>query len=580
MSLNIRAAGRYHTSLFKRAVSAATVLASAFFNEAAVKAEPPPKEFPPPVPIHTPFENYFLSPLESATRAVIEYEIKRNPVSALRKYPPEYSFRYYNLYKSHRKERFILDRATELDPYGAKNFFETNRDPDLKVYSDLKKRADEMVAISNNLRQKTGKDGVIARQRFLDQAFRIVNGEFPAALSEFNRANWQRLMFREKVIEGEPKELLAVFNQDKDDLRFEPVLLVPVGVKKLPYKFAFAALSKNKPPVYIGIGYSELKRLSTRDEIVKCLWDKVDEKRKSPDLQIESSYTYEIPRGGQTACMFVCVPHYLRGMEIDVLDLVEIYNRQYQASIYSVCMEKHGEWKKALSARPELLVNTPPREIFELFSPQSASENDILQNLEASLKRAIDEGKSTFVLHYLMHGTEQGNVSVSKQALLPQILSPRKFIDLITADYNGSPISGQLDINIVGVSCYSGKQLDRMLEYLKEKDVHVKNLRIITDSEYTPSFAGTTSHNASVPRNDGRMSLSATSIYNRTRFNELKEALKTSGIEVPREFNTLPYEMQFVRAFSKEDSPFGQVLQAVHYHNDPDKGVVHKLARF
>ena len=498
----------------------------------------------------------------------IEEQIKQNPKGMLLSLSPDYTFRHFQYIKGQQYERELLEIATAKDPYAAKSFF-ANNSFDSNAYSDLEKQASSMVGVSDGLRTKIGPNGFQARKTHLIHSLNQINGEVEEALNEFNSQCWGRLLLYENLVGHSSIELSKQDAKRFDKDRYEPVFLIPIGIQKLPYEFVFVALNKNMPPDRIGITPVELKRCKTKEDLIELFKNKIDKERKSStSTKLQREYSYQIPCDGKTACVFVCIPKHLAGIETDILRLMEIYKDDYKASVYGICMENRNEWLKSIiKQNPQLINIFSQKDLLEAINvlfPYSGTENDILRNIETSAKRAIDEGKSTLNIHYLVHGTEAGEVCAEKNTV-----SPTKLIDILIGEYKGKPISEQLDINIIATSCYSGKQLDTMLSYLKQKNIGVRALRIVTDSKYTPSWAATSIENATIPSDGMAFDRSATSLYNLSCYREIIKGLQQEGFEVPSEFNSFFYNYQFVRVFSQKDSPTGQVLQAIYYHNNP-----------
>lgn len=382
----------------------------------------------------------------------------------------------------------------------------------------------------------------------------------------------------EKTIEKiNPDFLSAVdlFNQETG------LSLKAMGIKKEPYEFVLIDTfeGKNKLPVRIAITYPELKE--GKQELIQLLRDKCTQQKKTLGQQYElwsKQYEYTLPDNGKTAAMFIAAPGHLEGIETDFERMIEIYKQRYGVSVDHIMVDNAQKWKEASKDAKEL---------------PDAVELTTGAALEAKLKTALVDAlrgnKQSFVLHYTMHGGEDGSITVTKS----ESLDTQKIAEIIatpmTIDGKEKIPCVEMDIVILAESCHSDSQLITIIEYLKKKNVPVKNLHIATSSaKETSSHAGTTIDNASLVSKEMAGDKSGTFAYYFSYYFELIDHLKQkkaketdkslAEIQLEKPLGTYSHALQFADRMAREDSYDEsnikalreQDLQGYHYSTKED----------
>ena len=86
--------------------------------------------------------------------------------------------------------------------------------------------------------------------------------------------------------------------------------------------------------------------------------------------------------------------------------------------------------------------------------------------------------KEMFVFQYVMHGAPEGMMASQTGGI-----DPKEYAELLSEEYNGKPLSEQIKITFIIESCYGGSQLDKIINYLQEKEIKVKELKEIKVTE-------------------------------------------------------------------------------------------------
>jgi hypothetical protein len=332
------------------------------------------------------------------------------------------------------------------------------------------------------------------------------------------------------------------------------------------YVFINTFAGKNKIPVRIALNYEDVKGVQSKEEVLKLLRKKYEQQQAVHKKDYElwnKQYSYDLPKNGKTGVMFAMVPGSLSNVETDMLRMAEIYKGNYGASFSAVCVQKMDEWEKVLKEKNAGALDFP--------EAIGATEKEILDTLVASLKKAIDEGLEAFVFHYMMHGGEEGTISASDGSF-----SAEKIAQAITTEYNGKPLSAQIDITIFKESCFSGSQIEKETAYFKEQNSDVKNLHIIAAvSKHAPSDEGLELKDASVVSEKMRGNQSAALHYNISYYFELMDHLKSTGVKIEEPVGSYSHAIQFADLMTREDSRHqhprhGQNPEGFHYSTEKD----------
>ena len=336
------------------------------------------------------------------------------------------------------------------------------------------------------------------------------------------------------------------------------------GIKIAPYEFVFIDnnyfLGKSDIPVRISLSYDEVTNTKSEDQLIQLL----EEKLRNHYVEMENQhrvwqkpYSFDFPKNNG-ACMFALTLNGLSGMESDLVKSLDVYQKYYGMSVEALCVDEihEAELKKELS---EGNFNNLPK-------MTKATKAEILSQFEKALRKAIDEKKEIFVFHYLAHGSSDGSIWASDTSFLPSDIS-----EVMTKNHNGRPICEQIDVAIWAGSCYSGIQLDGMKKYFQErKNIPVKNLKIITESNYTTAGAGTTPFNASLV-SDLMVDNSGPLDYYRSWYKEYLAYLEKQDAQINKKGYSYLNEVRFADLMSQYDTYNKQDSQGFHYSNDPVK---------
>ena len=472
-----------------------------------------------------------------------EERIQRNPI-ILSGLKPEEIFANYGLYRNHPAAKNLLTTATMKDPGVAVQFFNRFQgDPDMERYLDLSADARFMVSMEDNLWRKSLRSGKIKDlHRFLNEMVGTINPELPYALEEVNKKH--KLSLKCMGIQREPFEFVFINTFERED----------------------------KSPFRIGITYPELKYNVINEDITSLLDRKVCDRKAALSEQYKIWATipdFDLPKGGKTACVLIAVPENsmgkLTGIEGNFAELARIYTKYYEAEISAVCMQRPVQWLEAISEKG--ISNLP------IVAP--ATKESILKHIDATLRRAIDDRKQEVVIHYMMHGGQDGGMDTQDLGL-----SASEIADVISREKDGMPMCALIQITILAMpSCYSESQTNLIVSSLKNKTTSdgkrtaVRDLKLINDSRSnTPSDgSGISSYNTLILNSRLAGLSSPTSVYYFSSYYNLCEYLTSEGT-LSQPVGTFFHALRFADEMSWS-SRFSQDLQGQRYSYDPDKDI-------
>ena len=371
------------------------------------------------------------------------------------------------------------------------------------------------------------------RERFLNETLNQLNPELlqsnDSALSEFNTRN--------------------------------NLSLICLGVKQSPYEFVFIDnnyfLGKSQDPVRIGLSLDEVKNTRSKSEVVSLLERKLaqhKEELKEQYLTWARPHQYDFPRQNGAAMVALALSN-LSGMESDLARAVEMYDRQYGMAIEAMCVDA--------SHIPQLKREFEEIGITRLPNITPATRSSILTQLELSLKKAIDDGKESFMFHYMTHGGSTGNIVASDQTFRGDDIA-----QVLAINYRGRPICDQIDITVWAGSCYSGRQLDDIKKYFADRShIPVKSLRVFAESTYTTAGAGTTPENASLVSDLMRDKSGPIDYYNSWYREYINYLHNKKNIPLENLANTYIHRMKFGDMMVRFDTFNKQDPQGYYYTN-------------
>lgn len=355
---------------------------------------------------------------------------------------------------------------------------------------------------------------------------------------------------------------LAIFNK-KHSTSF-----ICMGIKKVPYEFVFIDenyfLGKSPDPIRIAVTLSEAEYTQGRENIVSLLDHKLkDEKQKlSEQYNIWAKpYKYDFEKNGKTVLMMALALSNLSGMESDFVRELEIYNKIYKMPVEALCIQDAHitRYQKELQGK----------NFEDLPLPAKATKSEILEKIESVLKKAIDGRKEKVMIHLMAHGSDDGNLWAEDGAIKPDEIG-----NVLSKTYNGKPLCEQLEVTIWIGNCYSGRHLDGLKSYFEgRRDIGVRNLRVIAESNYTLASAGLTPDDASLISDlmiDKSGPLDYYSSWYRECLDYIKKKYKNQQIKEPA--GTFLHQIRFGDLLSRYDSPWQQDAQGFHYYNDPSTG--------
>ncbi len=351
-----------------------------------------------------------------------------------------------------------------------------------------------------------------------------------------------------------------------------------MGIKGDSGEFVFLDnnyfLGRTNIPRRIALSYDEVMKTQGKQNVMNLLQEKL--RTHVQEMSTQHSiwsvpYRFDFPRN-QGASMMVLEQYPLPGMESDLLSSFRMYTENYGMSSNPIPVGQFHKENLNNLLKSNKITNFP--------KIVSSTKESILTNLESSLRKAIDDGKTYFVFHYFLHGSPDGTIWTDGNPIRPEEIA-----EILTRPHGAEkkPISEQIDIFMWAASCYSGKQLDRMRTYFNERrDIPVRNLRIITEALDTSSAAATNPQNASLVSFIPIMAdNSGTTDYYSSMYDEYMNHLQNSGIRVNDQGRSYLWKVRFIDLMSYYDSPFQQDLQGFHYSNDPKtkKVIEHQFSK-
>lgn len=359
------------------------------------------------------------------------------------------------------------------------------------------------------------------------------------------------------------KTALSEFNK-KQNMNFECL-----SVRGNPCEFVFidknyflkSGIGKTNIPRRIAVSLEEAQSMQSKQDVMNLLEWKLLHHEKSyaqENKMWDSPFTFDFPKN-KGACMVALALNPKRGMETDVIYALNVYTKEFGMSTYALPV--------SLIHRDDMfgvLQNHGYENLLKDVVP--ATKDSILKNLEMSLKKAVDDKKDFFVFHYLTHGAWEGAVCAEDQKF-----DPVEIAQTISKSYNGEPLCSKLDIYIQAGACYSGQQLERMANYFKEnKNIPVKNLYIVCESNYTTAVFSTTWQKISLIQDESLVcDMTGPQAYFDSWVKSYSEYLKSKDEEVRPEVATMLWRLRFADLMTWYDEK--QNMKGFHYSNDPKK---------
>lgn len=390
--------------------------------------------------------------------------------------------------------------------------------------------------------------GIENKEKYLHDELNKINNSFLPALKELNNTH---------------------------NLSIKPMGLVPGAFETNQdrgYEFVFINTfeEKDKTPIRIGITYDELTSAETKEDLIKLLYTKLSNEKSRMESQLRiwnKNCDFDLPKD-KTAAMIVGV-HLEKynitsgmpkdkGQNDDTLRMIELYQKNYGAEIYSAHMQFPDDWESVEGVKEKI-------DSGELPKTSLATKEKILESFENNLKKAIDEGKENFLLQYMMHGSQIGTMAAADG-----MITPEDFAQVLEKEYNGNPLSEQIDITIMADSCFSGMQIEKMIAHLEKNKTSVKNLRIIASaSRNTPGTMSLTAEQASLYSEKLNKDWNGAFFYYMSYYYELLETQKKNGVEVQHPIGTFEHAIRFADLMTTHDSIHGARPQSYHYQYLP-----------
>lgn len=388
--------------------------------------------------------------------------------------------------------------------------------------------------------------GFHAREQYLTNTLELVNPHLlqesaalgnATALSEFNRKhnmNFQCLSIRDK-----PCEFVFIDNN----------------------YFLKSGIGKTNIPRRISISLEEAQVTQSKQDVINLLENKLsqhDELYDTENVMWNVPFRFDFPKN-KGACMIALMLNPDYGMETDVAYFLNVYVREFGMSPYALPVgTTHVNDMQAV------LKDTGYENLSDLVVP--ATKDSILQNLENSLRKAVDDGKEFFVFHYLTHGSADGKICVEDGRF-----DPREISEIISRSHKGEPLCSKLDIYIQAGACYSGKQLESMVDFFKwgrNKDIPVKNLYVISESNHTTAvFSSSWEKTSLISDNLLVHDWTGPQAYYDSWVKEYANYLKTKGLKVRPEVLSMLWRLRFADLMTWYDE--AQNMKGFHYSNDP-----------
>jgi hypothetical protein len=340
----------------------------------------------------------------------------------------------------------------------------------------------------------------------------------------------------------------------------------------------------NPIPLRIGIPYGTWKNAKGSDTLATLLEKNFSTQLEDTtviekgDLSLKKQYelwkkhdTFDLPKHGKTTLMAVYFQQAWGAKPAALADqLRSVYIGHYGAKIDKMVVENAALWDYFLQQAKMDPTGLPkPKEIDEL--------RPLFPQIRESLATAVKEGQQAFVLSYLMHGQNVKGGSVSANSEKGKQPAERIAQELAAPDRNGKPLCAQIDILIVAESCYSGRQLTGIIDYLRRNKIPVKNLRIITASNLTTAAFWTTNASATNERTPQSLDFKTPPMsYYLSYYFQMMDYHRSKGVKLAPGADTFGHAARFADRMARNDSFVSdpssvmeeQDLQYYHYSTE------------
>lgn len=298
----------------------------------------------------------------------------------------------------------------------------------------------------------------------------------------------------------------------------------------------FVHAEPGQPPIRITLNPNEIQNKS-ENELVRLLTGKVnaEKSRLSNQYSIWSRGHQLDLAQNSTSVMAVAIPNSAVGIETDHSTILSnVYQGRYGARIRNVCMQNQTLWNSIRGGLPQA---------------SGTSREQILSALGESLDQAIAAGDRDFVFHATWHGETNGDIRTSSGVLTPEAIA-----DTLIANNRCK----NTNITIILESCYSQKQMERILSRIRQQaPERVANIRIVTTAN-------------SQQRSDAASHPSNSSLIN----NQMNDSSGTFAYYFSYYYQMNPTgslidAIRFADLMAGADSIDRQDLQAVEYFTNP-----------
>ena len=387
--------------------------------------------------------------------------------------------------------------------------------------------------------------GFQKREEYLTNALELLNPHFlqrsnifgdKTALTEFNRRH--NIDFQCLSIRGNPCEFVFIDNN----------YFLRGGTTNIPRRIA--------------VSLEEAQTIQSKEDVINLLENKLkqhDTLYNQENKLWDTPFRFDFPKD-KGACMIALILNPDHGMETDVTYALDIYTKEFGMSPNALCIGREH-----LNDMNDALEESGYSELSNIIAP--ATKDSILRNLENSLRKAVDDRKEFFVFHYLAHGSWEGDFLAEDKRI-----SPADIAEIISRSYKGEPLCSKLNIYIQAGSCYSGKQLEGIINYFKSrKDIPVKNLHIISEANHTTAVFSSSWDEVSLISDNPLVSdMTGPQLYYDSWVKEYTNHLRTKGLEIRPEANSMLWRLRFADLMSWYDEK--QDMKGFHYSNDPKTG--------
>lgn len=394
-------------------------------------------------------------------------------------------------------------------------------------------------------------NGFQKREEYLTNVLEVLNPHLlqrsnifgkETALSEFNKKH--NVNFQCLAIRGKPCEFVFIDNN----------------------YFLKSGIGKTNIPRRISISLEEAQAIQPKQDVFNLLEKKLTEHDalyNSENVMWNTPFSFDFPKN-KGACMIALELNPDKGMETDVVYSLDVYVKEFGMSPYALSVGT-----KHVNDMHGVLLGTEYGDLSDIFVP--ATKDSILTNLRKSLRRAVDEGKEFFVFHYLTHGSSEGKICAEDKQF-----DPREISEAISELYKGEPLCSKLDIYIQAGACYSGKQLESIVDFFKwgkNKDIPVKNLYIVSEANNTTAVFSTSWQKTSlILDNPIVCDMTGPQAYYDSWVKEYANYLKTKGLEIRPEVTSMLWRFRFADLMTWYDEK--QNMKGFHYSNNPRKNKV------